>query len=107
LSHSLLELKNVLYSNNKESELIITLAFSEFYKLNPDKLVVAKWTCPPMPCGGNPDFSGNQKYLPPRHKDTKDFILLFVLSVLVPLWREEKSFATKSTKFTIKKQRMR
>ena len=29
--------------------------------------------------------------------------MLFVLSVLVPLWRKEKSFATKSTKFTIKK----
>jgi hypothetical protein len=51
----------------------------------------------------DPDLSGNQKCLPPRHKDTKDFILLFVLSVLVSLWQEEKSFATKSTKFTIKK----
>ena len=28
--------------------------------------------------------------------------MLFFLSVLVPLWREEKSFATKSTKFTTK-----
>jgi hypothetical protein len=28
--------------------------------------------------------------LPPRHRDTKDFILLFLLSILVPLWREEK-----------------
>jgi len=35
--------------------------------------------------------------LPPRHKDTKDFILLFFLSALVPLWRKEKSFATKIT----------
>jgi hypothetical protein len=41
--------------------------------------------------------------LPPRHKDTKDFILLFFLRVLVPLWREGKKFATKITKFTIKK----
>jgi len=42
--------------------------------------------------------AGTQKYLPPRHKDTKDFILLIFLSVLVTLWREEKSFATKYTK---------
>jgi len=35
--------------------------------------------------------------LPPRHKDTKDFILLFFISVLVPWWQEEKSFAPKST----------
>jgi len=26
----------------------------------PDKQVVAKRTCPPMLCGGNPDLSGNQ-----------------------------------------------
>ena len=25
--------------------------------------------------------AGNKKYLPPRHQDTKDFILLFVLNV--------------------------
>jgi 4-carboxymuconolactone decarboxylase len=28
--------------------------------------------------------------MPPSHKDTKDFILLFFLGVLVPLWREKK-----------------
>ena len=37
------------------------------------------------------------------HKDTKDFILLFVLGVFVPLWRKEKSFAIKCTKFTTKR----
>ncbi len=47
--------------------------------------------------------SRTKKCLPLRHQDTKDFILLFFLSVLVPWWREEKSFATKSTKLTIKK----
>jgi len=35
--------------------------------------------------------AGTQKY-------SKDFILLIFLSVLVTLWREEKSFATKYTK---------
>jgi hypothetical protein len=54
----------------------------------------------------------DKKYLPPRHKDTKDFILLFFPSGAEPLWggalvswclwREEKSFATKNTKFTTK-----
>jgi hypothetical protein len=34
--------------------------------------------------------AGTKKYLPPRHKDTKDFILLFFLSALVPLWRQKK-----------------
>jgi len=47
----------------------------------------------------NPD-KPEPKKMPRRHKDTKDFILLFILSVLVPLWRKEKSFATK---FTVKK----
>ena len=42
----------------------------------------------------NPD-KPKPKKMPRRHKDTKDFILLFILSVLVPLWRKEKSFATK------------
>jgi len=31
-----------------------------------------------------PGQAGTKKYLSPRHKDTKDFILLFFLSVLVP-----------------------
>jgi hypothetical protein len=32
----------------------------------------------------------------------KDFYFLFFFSVLGPLWREEKSFSIKSTKFTTK-----
>jgi len=41
-----------------------------------------------------PGQAGTKKYLPPRHKYTKDFILLFFLSVLVPWWREEKVFVS-------------
>ena len=39
----------------------------------------------------------NQEIFATRHKDTKYFVLLFFLSVLVPWWREEKSFATKKS----------
>jgi hypothetical protein len=37
-----------------------------------------------------PGQAGTKKYLPPRHKDTNDFILLFFFSVLVPWWQEKK-----------------
>jgi hypothetical protein len=59
-----------------------------------DRPVVAKQTCPPKPCDGYPDVSGNQKYLPPRHEG-------FYCSFLVSLWREEKNFTPKCKKSTI------
>jgi hypothetical protein len=63
-------------------------------KLSRRKIIAGDKPKPDGPAYGS---ERTQKRLPSRHKDTKNLILLFFLSVLVPLWREEKNFATKNT----------
>jgi hypothetical protein len=49
----------------------------------------------------NPD-EPEPKIFATKSQRHEGFYFLFFLSVLGPLWREEKSFAIKSTKFTTK-----